>query len=322
MWLGAALAVVLTGAPAVRASEPDKLLPADADTTIFFNVRQLLDSDIMKKYALAEMKKALEGAEPQKVLRELGLDPFKDVERVIIAGSGKDQSDIKGLVIVRGKFDPDKLYKAAEAYSKKEGDKFSMLKDGNNVMFKIQPDNGNPVYATVVDEGAVVLGTEKKLITTAVAAAAGNKKPTVNKDLAVLIGRMDDKATMWVAAVTKGKLDNLPIPGGPGGPGADFQKHLPNMESITFTLRVTADVAIDLGIGMKDEGSADDFHKVIDDGISQLKGLLALAGGGDPKAKAVSDVVRGIKTGVKGKSVTISAKMTGAAIGQLVNMGD
>ena len=52
--LCAALAAGLT-AP-TRAAEPDKLLPATTDSVVQVNIRQVLDSDIAKKYALEQLK--------------------------------------------------------------------------------------------------------------------------------------------------------------------------------------------------------------------------------------------------------------------------
>src|SRR5205807_6279304 len=117
----------------------DKLLPADADSVAFVNVKQLVESDVVKKFAIEQIKQALEGQEAKKILQEMGLDPLKDVEKVWAASSGKDANDMKWLTIVHGKFDPDKLFKAAEAATKKDGDKFSMIKDGTTTMFKFQP---------------------------------------------------------------------------------------------------------------------------------------------------------------------------------------
>jgi hypothetical protein len=319
--LGAALAVVLAAAPTARSAEPDKLLPADSELVAYVNVRQIIESEIIKKYALEQMKQTLQGNDAQKFLKELGLDPLKDVDKVVIGMSGTpgNPNDARGLLIVRGKFDPDKLYKAAEAQTKKDGDRFSLIKDGQDVMFKYQPDTGNPVFGTVVDDGAVVLGTEKKIISAALKAATANRKPALKGEVATLVGRMDDKASMWVVALTKDKLDKLPLP--MGGPGADFAKQLPNLDNVTMVLRVTTDVSLDVGLGLKDEASADDMIKQLDDLLGQAKGFLAFAAG-DPKMKPLADFVKSIKTGVKGKTITISAKMPGDAIGKLINQGD
>src|SRR5262245_54147340 len=166
----------------------------------------------------------------------MGLDPLKDIDRVVIAGSGKDQNDIKGLIIVRGKFDPEKLYRTAEAETKRNPDQFALVKDGRDVMFKWQPDNGNPVYATVVDDKTVIFGTDKKLIVNALAAANADKKPAVDKKLAALITRMDDKATIWAAAVINGRLDNARLP---GNQAQNLQAQIPNLDTVTAVIRVS-----------------------------------------------------------------------------------
>jgi hypothetical protein len=316
--LGLALAALVCAGPA-RGADADPLLPADADVVVSVNVRQAVGSDIVKQYALESLKKKLQGNDAQKFLRDLGLDPLKDLDRVVIGGSGKDETDMKYLVIVHGTFDPEKLYKAAEAQTRKDADHFALVKDGKDVMFKFQPDTGNPVYATVVDETTVILGTDKTIISTALAAAAGKKKSALKGEVATLVGRMDDKASMWVVALTKDKLDKLKLP--QGGPGADLAKQLPNLENFTLAVRVTTDVTLDVSMGLKDEGSADEMLKMVDDLLSQAKGFLAFAAG-DPKMKPLADFVKSIKTGSKGKNITLSAKMTGDAIGKLVNQGD
>src|SRR4051812_38545667 len=113
-------------APAARAVEPDKLLPADADTVTYVNVKQLVDSDVIKKYALEQIKQALAGQEAKKLLEQMGLDPLKDIEKVWIGSEGTSAENMKALVVIHGKFDTEKLFKAAEAATKQDGDKFSM----------------------------------------------------------------------------------------------------------------------------------------------------------------------------------------------------
>lgn len=318
--LGAALAAAFAFAPSARAAEPDKLLPAAAEGVISVNVRQLIESDIMKKYALEQMKQSLQGNDAQRLLRELGLDPFKDIDRIIITLSGKDRTDMKLLVIVRGKFDPDKLYKTAEAQTKKDPDRFSLVRDGDDKMFKFQPDNGNPLYGTVVDETSVVLGNDKKVIGAALAAATSTKKPTVNKDLAALIGKMDDKASIWVAAVVKDKLDKLKLPG--GGGAQNFQAQIPNLDTVTMVVKVTGDVNLEVGLGMKDANSADEMAKTVDDMLQTVKGALPFLAANEPKLKPLVDASKSLKSNLKDRTVVITAKLAGDALGKILNPGD
>ena len=321
--VAAAVAVVLAGTngPAARAADVDKYLPADSEAVVVLNVRQVLDSDIIKKYALGQIKDFLAGTDPQKFLKERGLDPLKDINRVVIGGSGTDQSDAKGLFIIHGKFDPQKLYKAAEAQTKQDPDHFSLVKDGADVMFKFQPEKGNPWYGTVVNENTVVVGTEKKLVSTALAASGGDKKPAINKDLAALVGRMDEKTSLFICAVTKDKLAKLPIPGGAGAaPGLKDQ--LGKMDSVTLAVKVTGDVSMEIGLGMADNTSADEMGKMVDDGINQLKGLAPFLVANDPNMKPLADAAKSLKSTVKGKTVSISGKLPGDAIGRLLKQGD
>lgn len=319
--LGIALAVVLAAAPVARAAEPDKLLPADSEFVLSVNLKQILDSDIIKKYALEQLKQALQGNDAKKFLTDLGLDPLKDVDRVVVGGSGKDQADAKVVLVIHGKFDPEKLFKSAEAQTKKDPDHFSLLKDGKDVMFKYQPDNGNPVYGTVVDETTVVAGSDKKMVTTALAAAgATGKKAAVSKDLSALITRMDDKASLWMVAVVKDKLNNVKLPGGGGGNPA-LKDQLAKLETMSAVVRVTADIALDVTLGMKDADAADEMGKSIEEGLMQVKGLLPFLAAQNPQMKPLVEASKSLKSTVKDKSVTITAKLPGSAIGELLKQG-
>jgi hypothetical protein len=317
--IAAVFAVAL--APTARAAEVDKLLPADAEYVIHFNLKQIIDSEIIKKYALEQLKQGLQGNDAQAMLKELGLDPLKDVEKITIGASGTDQNDAKALIIVRGNFDPDKLFKAADAAAKKDGDKFTLVKDGKDTMFKFQPDNGNPVYGTVVDNKTVIVGTDKKIITTASAAHAAGKPSAASKELTTLVARMDDKASLWVAAITKDKLSKLPIPKGGAG-GKEIQEQLGKMDNVTLVLRVTGDISLDVNLGMATEAAATEMGATVDEGLTTIKGALPFLIANDKRMQPLGDVAKSLKSEVKSKVVSISAKMPGAIIGKLINPGD
>jgi hypothetical protein len=90
-WLAAiamVAATLLASAPA-RAVEPDKMIPADAEAVIVFNVRQTLDSPLIKAYALDKIKDAMKGnAQAETVLKAAGIDPLKDIDSVLITNAG------------------------------------------------------------------------------------------------------------------------------------------------------------------------------------------------------------------------------------------
>ena len=127
-WLFAAALLAVAAAP-VRAAEIDVLLPAETESVMFVNVRQVLDSDLVKKYALGQIKQALQGNDAQKMLKGLGLDPLKDIDRVTIGSWGKGPEDMQAVAIVRGKFDPEKVLNAARDQAGKNADKMAIVEE-------------------------------------------------------------------------------------------------------------------------------------------------------------------------------------------------
>ncbi|QJW94288.1 hypothetical protein [Frigoriglobus tundricola] len=313
---------VALAAPGARAAEPDKLLPADSDSVTFVNVKQILGSEVVKKYALEQIKQALAGQDAKQFLEQLGLDPLKDIDKVWAGSSGKDLSDMKGLAIVHGKFDPEKLFKAAEGLTKKEADKFSLIKDGGTTILKFQPDQGNPVYGTVVDDTTVIVGTDKKLITTAIKQAADQKAAPIPADLAALVKKMDDKASVFTTSIVKGKLDNVKVPPQLPIDLSGVEKALPKTETMSLILRVSGDINMEFLFGMKDDDAATDMGDAMTKAIDGIKGLITVAAAAEPKAKPLVDVVKTIKSDVKKKDVIITAKVAGDLIGKAINAGD
>ncbi|MBL8866023.1 MAG: hypothetical protein JNK93_10740, partial [Planctomycetia bacterium] len=61
----AAIGLGLAATP-VRAADVERLIPAEAESYLQINLKQVIDSDLFKKYALANLKQALQGGEAQK----------------------------------------------------------------------------------------------------------------------------------------------------------------------------------------------------------------------------------------------------------------
>lgn len=319
-----AAVVVGLSVPTARAAEPDKLLPADADLVVQVNVKQILGSDIIKKYALEQIKQTLDGQDAKKLLTELGLDPLQDIDRIVGASIDTkigQRADAKGLVIVHGTFDPDKLYKAAEVQSKKDANRFAMIKDGSMVIFKFTPENGGqPIYGTVVNDKTVIAATDKKLIATALKAADEKKKAPIKPELADLLKKMDEKASVFAVSIVKGKFDEVKLPGGGNIPVdlSSIQNLLPKTETFSISIKVGANVDVEVTLGMKDGDTAGDMRNALNDLIKQVKPLAQLAGAAEPRAKPLGDVLNSIKTTSKDKDVTVTGKVTGANIGKMV----
>lgn len=321
---GAVLVAGLSGMTA-RAADPDKLLPASSEMVLQINVRQVLDSDLTKKYALEQLKQILDGNAAKKVLGELGLDPLKDIDQLIVSGSGSNKQDVKGLIIVHGKFDKEKLFKAAEAQTKREPDKFAKVTEDDVTMYKFVPDNADQsLYVSILDERTIVASNDKKMVVEASKANEGNSAVKIKADLANILRKIDGKSSIYAAALLKGKLDEVKLPNGGNLPidTSAFQDLLPKIEALSLVVQVKADVTMEVTVGMKNEAAATDFQTALDEFLKQIKPLVQIAGAAEPRAKPLVDVLGTIKTSTKSKDVIIVGKVTGAMIGKIVNPDD
>lgn len=325
-----AVAVVfagLTAAPS-RAAEVDNLLPAQTESIVFVNVRQILDSDLIKKYALGQIKQALKGADAQKILEKLGLDPLKDVDRVTAGTWGKDKDDMNVVLVVRGKFDAAKLFEAAKDEAKKENAKISIVEEGNYKLVKIVDENGDskkPMYAAVANEKTLIGGTDKKLVVAAVEASIKGGKPELKKDLAALLLNMDEKASMFACGLVEGKVSELPdgLDKIPGIDPKELAKQLANMKTVAITFKLTSDVSLDVTMGMKNGDSADEFGKTLDNLINTAKTFLPFVAGQKENLKPLVDEVgKTLKSKVKGSEVSVVLKLSADAIGKASGSDD
>jgi hypothetical protein len=306
----------------IRAADVEKLIPAEAESYMQLNLKQVIESDLFKKYALNNLKQALEGAEAQKVFKTLALDPLKDIDTVTGGFWGDDPQNMKGLMVIRGAFDPKKLFEAAEAAANKDGDKVSIVKDGDYTLVKFtMPNRPEPVFASVVDEKTIVGATDKKLVTAAMK-AADSSKSAIKESLATLVKKMDGKASMFVCGVSSGKVNDIPPIPGIEDP-EKLKKQLEKMETSSMTLKVTGDVAMEITMSMKDGEAANDFGETVADLLGKAKALLPLVGGQQPQMKPIiTDITKSLKSKVEMKDIAITMKLTGGSIGKAAGSDD
>ena len=322
--LGAVLTAGLTAS--ARSAEIDNLLPAETESVMYLNVRQIIDSDLVKKYALGQIKQMLAGnEEAQRMLKDLGLDPLKDIERVTVGIWGKGPEDMQTIAVIRGAFDKDKLIEAAKKEAKNNGDKIAVVKEGEHELVKYTDEKQpKPFFAGVADGKTIIAGNDKKLVAKTLDAAKEKVKPAIKKELALLLLGMDEKSSMYFCGMTDGKIDQLP-PGVniPGVDSAKLVKQLENMRNFAMTFRVTDEVGLDVSMGMKDDDTAEDFGDTISQLIGTVKGFLPLVTGQQPNFKPLADEVsKTLKSKVKAKNVSIVLKLSAEAIGKATGGGD
>ncbi len=318
-------AVLLVGGltATARAAEVTPLLPKETEQVVHVNFKQMLDSDIMKKYALGQLKQAMQGADVKDKLEALGLDPLKDIDAATMGFWG-GTSDMNLVAVVKGRFDAKKLFDGAKAEAEKSKDKIKILTekagDKEITLIKFENENGKPAFITVADETTIVIGTDKKLALGAVDAFNTKARAVLNKDLTALVLKQDEKASMFYAGVVKGMFKDVPVATfdglkNVGIDGEKFKEQVDKMDTAAITLNLGKEVTFTAVMGMKDADAAQDFNTTLDKLVDTAKTFLPLLGGQQPKAKTIiDDLTKSIGTKAKDKDVTLKFSLTAKAI--------
>jgi hypothetical protein len=311
---GLALTALLLAAP-VRAAEADKLLPNDTETLFMLNVRQILDSHLMKTLGLEKLKEAIKSQdEVQKVLDDLGFDVFKDLDTITAANGAGGEQD-RGLVIVHGKFDIAKFEaKAEEAAKENKGSlKIHKIPDSSTKLYEVSmpggPGQPQTMFVALASKDTIVASPGKDYVLDALEKQAGKKTTTLkNKELAALLNLVDAKQSMWLA-VLGSTLEKSPL-----GTDQKSKEIVGKIQDITAGVTVDKDIKLQVGITAKNANDAKELDKTIRDGLNQALVLAGLLGGGKKELEPLLDIVKTIRPTVKDKTVTIHAEVPGDII--------
>ncbi len=301
-------AVSLAVTAPVHAADVDPFLPNDSEAIFVLNIRQLLDSNLFKKYGVAEKAVAALKEEPMavQVLSSLGIDPLKDIDSVVIAG-GTDPD--KGLVIVHGHFDVAKFNATGEQHAKDHPDNLKVQKIGATTVFEVSaPELDKPMFVAAASKTTLVAAGSKDYLAEALDKAAGKKKTALKStQFADLLGKADAKQSMWLvvggAALQQGlaKVEQA-------------KEVVAKIENLTGGVTLTDDVKMKFVISTKDADGAKALSKMISDGINAAKGFASLIAAQEKAAAPLLEVFDSIKVDAADKTVSITGGVSAEQI--------
>lgn len=287
-------------AGAARAVEADKLVPADAEMVASVNVRQLVDSELFKKYGKGEAEKALLDDKVKNLLDAVGLNPLKDVDGILFTSSGLDKS--RRLLAVQGHFDADKIKAAAEKYAKDHPDELKITKQGDRTIYEGKGDGSQPYYAHVQPDGKTVLvSTDKAYLLQAV----NGRSSGPSKEMQNALSTIDGKDVFWMAIVVTDEMRKMM------GSDPHAKELAPKLEALTGTVNVTNDVQTHFAVHTSDAKAAGDVKKL----LNQVKPLLTLWANSDEHfGPLVSDLLDNLKITTDKTNVNVNLTVTGDLI--------
>jgi hypothetical protein len=314
-WLGAlALTVAATLWASPAQAQISKYLPNDTESVMTLNVRQMLDSPLVKKNGLDHVKDLVNTNEDlKKILDDLGLDPFKDIHKLIFADSGGSDPE-KGLIIIEGKFNEKKIHAKAEQAAKDNADNLKIIKIEQQKVWEVPfaslvplPNAPEKMYVALLDKNTLVAAAGKTPIKEAIQRSKGQSKLKLGKDLKTLLEKTDAKQSL--SFVTTGDalakslqeaVKSLPI-----------QIEIPekvlttikNLKGITGGITLTEGLNLQLGVGVEDADTAKKFAQQANAYLNIGKAIVALQAGNDERWAPAADILNTVRITAQGNLI-------------------
>jgi hypothetical protein len=307
--LALALAMALAAATPSRAADVDRFLPDDTEIVVTLNVRQLLDSELFRKYALEKARDALkENSDVEDVLKDLGFDPFKDLDQVIVASPTGGESD-RGLLIVHGRFDLAKFKAKGDEAAKDHPDVLKIHKvpdglGGRQLVYEVLTPGPNgqemSVFVALAGKDTLLASPGKDYVVDALKKAAPRNKATLkDKELQTLLEQMNPKQSLSIVA-SGSALAKAQLPD-------EVKDALEKVQSLGGGVTVEDGIKLELAVGARDADAAKELHKKISDGLKQALILATAVAAANDDLNPLLDVAKSVKVGVKDKVLTIKA---------------
>jgi len=325
-------ALVLAGAvlltPSAAHAQPSKLFPADTDLVFTINLRQILDSPLVKKYGLDKAKEGFDSLlqasdDAKKIFDGLGLNPFTDIDRLVSTGSVSTDKD-KGVGIIEGRFNPTKWKAVAADAAKNNGDVLKLGKLGNLDLWEVSiPGQDQNLFVVMPDAKTILFASKKGLLEDTLAQHAGTKAVNLKPLVKAMVARTSDKQSLSVLALSAGLIKALKeSPQIQMLPNAEvIEKAIPQLEKlapevpgVSLSITITDEVKFSVGLNAKDAKTAKQISGLASVGVLGLGALAAQAAQNDEKLAPLVELVQNLKIAVEGNTVMIRGAITAAMI--------
>ncbi len=313
--IAAVLVLALASLMPLRAADLDPYLPEDTENYLSINVRQIVDSPLFQKQLLVPLKEMLVeagGETVQSILKEVGVDPFKDIDRITIVSPRSLETD-RGLIIVQGTFDQAKFEAKGKEAARTNSDalKLHAVKIAANTKATIwevaipqQPDT--PLFVALPSNKTLLVSPGKDYIVDAMRQQAGRAKPNLkNKEVAAVLEKINPRQSISVALFGKSlaQADNELLP-------QFLTEAFGSVEALGGGVTVQEDVKLELLLANSDSDSAARMQKTLDKLLKSALVGLSLLGDERRELTLVLDVVKSIKITNRGRVVSISGRLT------------
>jgi hypothetical protein len=227
----------------------DKYLPDETAGVFVFNTKLIRESKAYASGVQKSVDDVFKKDEVQAVLKEAGLDPIKDIDRVVVGiVPGRDGRG-RPFIVLDGRFDPNKLATAAESLDKL-GSSAKKLEFGKIKAYEVQVGRTDRAMVAFLNKNTVIIATSEEQIEQAIAKADGKAKTAfVAKEMAKLIDKLDSRDALAAACVAE-----MPLAFNLGGMGwrTEYSLAKGGIESVMASFTATDVITAKLVFSAKD----------------------------------------------------------------------
>jgi len=239
------------------------VLPADARYLMGFDVKRFAASPFYARYG------SQKGMRPEALAQleeKTGLNPERDIDQILVAGTGTVRGGVPGIALVTGRFDLYKLGRAIETQGKARG----YGHDGVTV-YAYGEEGPRATAVAFLDESTLLFG-QKDRVEAAVASRTRGETPLRgNAVLLALVEKVRPGSTFWMVgdqSLLASLPTSMPAPGASADGAATMT--LPALTGLMVTGDLDPQVSLAITGEAKDALAAKNLADVV-------RGLVAMA---------------------------------------------
>jgi hypothetical protein len=227
------------------------VLPAEVRFVGGVDVKRFVASPMFSRY------NAREGMRP-KAVRDLeektGLDPARDIDQIVVAGSREGGPKARPLVLVLGRFDLERIGQSLKAAARANERTYEGVK-----LFGFADKSGASSVA-LLDEGTLLFGPTDRVETVATSHARGETPLRQNAEILALVESVKPGSTFWMVG---DRTAMSALPSALPGQGGATTMNLPPLQSLTLTGDLDPQLSLALTGIAADEAAATKLADVV-----------------------------------------------------------
>lgn len=302
--------------PATANDDALDLVPANAVTVGMIHLAAMRTSPL-SSVLFQHIDRMSTNGEAERFLLEAGLQPFRDVDALVVATSPRttlgSEPDI--LVIAEGRFQPERLAGALIAHGAVRKGAYILLDPGSSQSGNA-PAGAETGAVAFLSPSLTIAGNERSVVNALAARAGGGTGFAVRGALAMDLARIDPAATAW-ALIDVPRAARLAKAGtietGNGQSGAALQAALKSVSTVALWARDTGD---SLQVGATGLSNDSETLLLLEDALRGALAALRIAV--KDKAPEMVSILRRFDVDRRSDSITIEGSIPATTLRDLM----